>query len=158
MGDESHINFDHPANVGILRYLNSRDPDTRLPPSASPGSVPDPYYTLGTHPELVQRLWDELGAALPEKCGWVVYGRPVLAHPQSGIVFGFAGGSLVYALRLPEAELREATLAGSKRVHTYSNGTTLDVSEIGEEWTLGGWFADEERWCLAAYRFAGEIR
>jgi len=157
-GGGSHIDigFDHPANQGILRYLKGIDPGIRLPPSVSPGDVNNPYYTLGTHPDLVERLWDKLGSALPADCRWVVYGRPVLAHPQSGVIFAFATGSLVYGLRLPAAELVEAKRAGSKQVHTYSNGTKLHISDIGDEWAFGGWFPDEDRWCLAAYHyFAG---
>jgi hypothetical protein len=100
-------------------------------------------------------LWDKLGKVLPEDCRWVVYGTPVLAHPKTGIIFAFAGGTLPYALRLPEPELGEAMRASDKRVHEYSSGSTLNLDDIGEEWVFGGWFADEERWCLAAYQFAG---
>ena len=155
MSDNLRVDFDHAANAGVLRYLKSRERFTRLAPSVSPESVADPYFTLGTHPDLVERLWDKLGKTLPEDCRWVVYGTPTLVHPKMGIVFGFAAGTLPYALRLPEPELREAKLASGKRVHEYAGGSTLDLDEIGEEWVFGGWFADEERWCGAAYRFAG---
>src|SRR5437762_8979200 len=133
MGDSLPIDFDHPANGGILRYLKSRERFTRLAPSVSPESVPDPYFTLGTHPDLVERLWDKLGKALPEDCRWVVYGTPVLAHPKTGIIFGFAAGTLTYALRLPEPELGEAVQVSGKGVHEYAGGSTLNRDEIGEE-------------------------
>src|SRR5690242_13496879 len=56
-------------------------------------AVADPRHGLGTHPDLVERLW-KLDAALPERCRWVVHGHPALVHPASGVVFGFAGGML----------------------------------------------------------------
>jgi hypothetical protein len=153
-----HIDFEHPVNARVLTLLRSRDPGTRLPPSAAPDEVTDPYYTLGTHPDLVERLWDKLGGILPVDCRWVVYGRPVLAHPQTGIIFGLASGTLVYALRLPELERAEAIANGSKRTHTYSNGSVLNVEEIGDEWVLGSWLSSEAAYCLAAYRLAGDTR
>jgi hypothetical protein len=118
--------------------------------------VDDPYYKLGAHPEIVGRLWDEITALLPADCRWVVHGTPALVHPGTGVVFGFGGGTHTYALRLPEAERDEAIRAGAERVHRYMDGSVLDLSRIGEEWILGRWFKDEPRWCLAAYRAAGE--
>ena len=159
MSHNLNVNFQHPANAGILRYLRSTISSSSIDLSQSgpPDSVADPYYNLGTHPELVERLWDELGARLPVDCRWVLYGTPVLLHPRSGIVFAFAGGTLTYALRLPEPELSEAILAGGgKRVHEYTDGSILNIEHIGAEWAFGGWFADEDRWCLAEYRFAGD--
>jgi hypothetical protein len=152
------IDFEHKANVKVLHYLKSRDPGTRLPPSAAPDEVNNPYFTLGTHPDLVERLWDQLGGTLPVDCRWVVYGRPVLAHPQTGIIFGFASGTLVYALGLPERQRAEAIAHGGKRTHTYANGSVLNIDDIGSNWVFGGWFAGEEMYCLAAYQLAGETK
>ena len=131
--------------------------------SASPGSVTDPYYNLGTHPDLVERLWDELTVKLPAECRWIVYGAPVLIHPSSGVIFAFAGGTHMYALRLPQKEREQALGAGAKRLYEYPaylglgiEVSTLDLDDIGEEWVFGGWFKGEEGWCLAAYQFARE--
>ena len=101
------------------------------------------------------RLWDELGGALPFDCRAIFYGRPALIHPDTGIVFGFAGGTHTYALRLPPAVLSEALQAGTARVTRYPNGSVLDLSAIGEEWVFCRWYKDEERWCRAAYAHAG---
>jgi len=29
---------------------------------------PDPYMNAGSHPECVERVWDDIGATLPEDC------------------------------------------------------------------------------------------
>ncbi len=152
-----------------MRYLEvkARSPHAasivRASPSASPESVPDIYYNLGTHPDLVERLWDQLTVKLPAEYRWIVYGAPVLVHPSSGIIFAFAGGTHTYALRLPAREREEALHAGAKRLYEYPaypglgiEASTLDLDDIGKEWVFGGWFKGEEDWCLAAYQFAQE--
>ncbi len=155
------MNFTLPANRKLLAYLEGREKGD-CARERNPADVHDPYYTLGTHPEIVERLWDELGGALPAKCRWILYGRPVLVHPRTGAVFGFAGGSLTYALRLPEAERTAAITAGAKTVHRYPAypeltvpASTFDLAEFGPEWVFGGWLKGEEDWCRAAYEFAG---
>jgi len=156
------IDLDHPANRGIVGYLRARSDDHR-PPQSNPADVDDPYYKLGTHPEIIARLWDELGGALPRQCNWVLYGAPVLVHPRTGIVFGFCGGSLTYALRLP-GDLRDAELAaGAKTRHDYPaypelnvEASSLDLAAFGREWVFGSWLTDEAQWCMAAFEYAGK--
>lgn len=161
------MDLPHPLNAGILRYLGAADRLARTTSvaggraSTAPAQVPGPYLRLGTHPELVERLWDELGGGLPRDCRWVVYGAPALVHPDSGVVFAFAGGTHAYALRLPPAERAAALAAGAALLHPYPGHpelgiapSVLDLDEIGPEWVLGGWFAEEPRWCAAAYVFA----
>ena len=155
------MSFTHPANRGLVAYLQGRNTGA-CPRELNPADVADPYYTLGTHPEIVERLWDELGGALPERCRWILLGRPVLVHPRTGVVFGFAGGSLTYALRLPESERDTATAAGAKTVHEYPaypelnvEASTFDLAEFGPEWVFGGWFKSEDQWCRAAFDAAG---
>jgi hypothetical protein len=158
------VDFEHPANRRILAHLS--DPD-RLARSVSvakskrgcsPDDVEQPYLRLGAHPDLLERLWDGLGATLPEDCRWIVYGTPVLVHPRSGIIFGFGGGTHTYALRLPAAGRAAALAAGAETVHRYAAypelgipASVLDLAEIGEEWVFGGWRTDEEEWCRAAF-------
>jgi hypothetical protein len=153
---ELFVAVEHLANAGILAFLRAREgfrAGEEL--NRNPASFAQPYMELGTHPDVVERLWAGVTAVLPEPCQWVVYGAPVLLHPATGILFGFAQGSLTYALRLPPAELGEALAAGAEREHIYSGGQTLDVREFGDDWVLGRWFKDEPRWCLAAYEFCG---
>jgi hypothetical protein len=144
----------HPANAALVRYFAPRYERKQLNAVARPEDVKDPYYGLGTHPDLVTRLWDELGKALAADCRAVFYGNPALIHPTSGIVFGFAGGTHTYALRLPETERAEALRAGATRIMTYPRSPALDVGQFGEEWVLCRWFAQEEAWCRAAFEFA----
>jgi hypothetical protein len=154
------VDIDHPANAGLLAYFASK-PSWLSPGEAvsrDPGSFPQPYLTLGTHPDIVERFWDEITVPLPESCRWVVHHRPVLVHPWTGVIFGFAQGVPTYVLRLPELERQEALAAGAKTEFTYSAGQKrFDLREIGEEWLFGGWFEQEARWCLAACNYAEAI-
>lgn len=150
-----HPAIHHPANAGLRRHL---EPDARrdIPPVARPDDVRRPYETLGTHPDVVERLWDELTRRLPVDCKRAFYGAPVLMHPKTGVVFGFAGGTHTYALRLPESERAAALTAGATRVMHYpGNLGSLDLGDFGEEWVFCRWFRDEEAWCLAAFELAG---
>ena len=163
------VRFDHPANAGILAYLG--DPErlresvsaAKDRPSCSPLEITEYHSRLGTHPELLARLWDELGATLPRDCRRVVHGSPVLVHPRTGVLFAFAGGTHTYALRLPERERAEALLAGASTVHEYPGyphldiePSRLDLADFGPEWVLGGWRHAETAWCRAAFDAAGE--
>lgn len=146
----------HPLNAGLRHLWEPGHDPARLPVLATPDEVPNAYLVLGTHPDLVSRLWDDLGKALPLDCRTIFFGRPALVHPNSGVVFGFAGGTHTYALRLPEREYGEALQAGAPRIRRYpGKQPSLDLSRIGPEWLFGGWYKDEERWCLAACESAG---
>src|SRR5437588_533054 len=92
--------LDHLANAGALRYLGREWTSPDLPPVRPPAAVSDPYYTLGTHPDIVERLWAGLNKSLPEDCRWVVYRTPALVHPRSGAILAFGIGT-GYALWLP---------------------------------------------------------
>jgi hypothetical protein len=167
--NRQRVAFGSPDNRGVLEHL--RKPE-RLQRSVSaaknaaecrPEDVDDPYLTLGAHPELVERLWDELPKNLPQDCRWVVYGTPALVHPSTGIIFGFGGGTHTYALRLPPAVIGTARGAGATTVHSYPAypelgiaASNLDLADIGPQWVFGHWHQDELRWCLAAYEYAGK--
>lgn len=145
------VDFQHPANAGILAWLTRDYRGTPAEISRSPGRVRNPYYTLGTHPDLVEWVWDTLTSKLPRRCQWVLYGTPVLVHPRAGIVFAFCGGTHVYALRLPPGKQ-----SGMKRerVWRYSSGHELDLDAIGPEWAFGDWNRGEADLALEAYEFA----
>lgn len=150
------IVINHPVNAGLRRHLEPLHQRPGLAAVAFPADVVRPYETLGTHPDLVARLWDELGKELPSECRAVFYGTPALIHPETGIVFGFAGGTHTYALRLPEFERGVALKAGATRVYRYpGKQPPFDLTPIGEAWVFCGWYQGEEGWCRAAYDFAG---
>ena len=132
----------NPHNAALCRHFSA---GKRGPAVAAPADVVDPYYTLGTHPDLVARLWDELGGALPVDCRSVFYGTPALIRSDTGTVFAYARGTHNYALRLPSPECEEAMRKGAAPA----------MEALGPEWVAGGWREDEAGWCLAAYRFAG---
>jgi hypothetical protein len=141
-----------PANAGLLRYFRER---------ARKYNYTDLTQPAGTHPDLLSRLWDELGGLLPEDCHAVVYRVPVLLRPSSAVIFAFAGGTHTYAFRLP-ADVRDAAIeSGAKRVYHYRaypeleiEASTFDLAEISDEWVFGGWLKGEEDWIRAAYDFA----
>jgi hypothetical protein len=147
--------LDNPANAKLIDFLRSFGRDQSRHMSADPATVNDPYFTLGTHPDLVERLWAVLGRSLPVDCRWVLCGTPVLAHPGTGTAFGFAIGSLAYTLRLPARELALALAQGASQAHRYSNSLTLDLEQIGDDWVLGRWRDDEIEWCRAAFSYFG---
>lgn len=150
----------HPANeraVGFLKAMYGEAlPDAEI--SRSPESFSQPNYNIGTHPDIIERLWLRITAELPEDCRWVICHRPTLVHPSAGIIFGFATGTSTYGLRLPQTELAEALAAGAKRQYVYPGHAALDLEEVGDGWVFGAWFKDEPRWCLAAYHHAKELR
>jgi hypothetical protein len=116
-------------------------------------AVPDPYTGLGTTPELVERLW-LIARDLPEDCRWLVCRRAALVHPQTGIIFGFAFGTLGYALRLPDAARDAALAAGLTGRHRMDKDGDWSLIRAGPHWLYGVFHAEEPRWCRAAYEFA----
>ncbi len=146
---------DHPANAGLRQHFEPTHLKPGLPRIATPDQVVRPYDSLGTHPDLVARLWDELPSQLPVDCRAVYCGVPALRHPQTGIVFGFAGGTHTYALRLPLTQFAAALAAGAKRIAQYPvRQPSFDLDTIGPEWVFGSWLKGEKEWCLAAYEHA----
>ena len=153
--DPERIN--HPANAGLRRHFEPSFQRPNLAPLAGPDAVARPYEALGSHPDLVARLWDELQRALPVDCRVIFYGIPALMHPTSGVVFGFAGGTHTYALRLPEPVRTEAIGLGATRIKHYPvRQPSFDLADVGPEWVFCGWFTNEEAWCLAAFEYAAQ--
>lgn len=130
-----------PQNVGVFRLVRSILRDQ--PPVASPDSVEDPYREQGSHPDVVERVWDELGRALPTDCRCLVYGTPSLVHPGAGVVLAFTLGT-GYFVRLPAGAARTGA---EPRI-----GWQVDAAhDLGADWVDGRWAADEAGWCAAAY-------
>lgn len=127
-----------------------------LPAGARPLVTPwdvgaDAYLHAGSHPDIVERLWDVLGAALPRDGRCRAGGSPGLAHPGSGLVFGLAMGTQ-YALRLPP-DLRQAAVeAGARSTTVWGVDDHFDLAAtLGPEWVFGAWLQQELEWCRVVF-------
>lgn len=124
------IDLDHPANRTVLAFLRV---DGR--PATLPADEVHPYG-LGTHPDLVDRLWSLGEGARVCACALAGVAAPLLAEPTSGVLFGLAGGTGTLALRLPEPELAAAlALPGHGTAVSYPTGPIL-AADIGPDWAL----------------------
>jgi hypothetical protein len=141
--------LDRAENAGVLAYLAHGRPASEAGFGAPPPDV-DRYH-LGTHPDIVARLWDELNANLPSDARRLVFDGPALAHPNGTILAAALGTQ--YALRLMPEDLAEAVEAGAELVHHFRTvGTTLDLpATFGPGWVFGRFDDREPEWVSAAY-------
>jgi hypothetical protein len=124
-------------------------------PSIPGGRRRDPYWEQGSHPELVDRVWDELGRVLPRDCRAQANGRPVLAHPRTDRIFAKAHGT-AYALWLTPDDYTAALEAGAKTTMTWTGGKVTDLAtEAGPGWIWGSWDDAEAGWVRHSYDAAG---
>ncbi|MGZ6214253.1 MAG: hypothetical protein ACXWMG_04810 [Candidatus Limnocylindria bacterium] len=145
--------LERPENSGALRYLaHGRSPDEA-------GFGPPPAdldrWHLGTHPEVVARLWDVLNASLPEDARTLVFDGPALMHP-TGIILA-AGMGTQYVLRLLVGDRDAAIAAGAEVLHHFRTvGTSLNLpTTFGLDWVFGHYDEREPAWLLASYRSFG---
>lgn len=143
----SLVRWDHPANLGVLDALRQRRPDdNHVDQQAEDGTV-----VRGAHPDITAYLFETLKAELPDTCRWIVYSRPVLVHPVSGVIFAFGIGDDCVALRLPAEE----------RGPNWTDACALaddciGVDEVGADWSFmqGAAAANEP---VAAYEYAAGL-
>jgi hypothetical protein len=145
---------DTPAQLEarVTAFMAGLDAKPRPPPavlSRPADKTQDPHFGLGTHPDLVERLW-RLEDDLPKPCRWTLWGRPALVHPDTGVVFAVAVGSIGLAARLPPA-----FRASAETARPLGKGRAYDVSAAGPDWAFLP-RADAEAACQAAYAYAGE--
>lgn len=141
-------------NHGVLKYLGREEKSLNVL-IASPDSEKYPCLTQGSHPDIVQRVWDELGAILPRECRCLIYGTPALIHDKTGIVLAICNGTQ-YNLRLTVDDIREALAKGAHTKTRWSNVEKMDSQEtLGVDWIFGGWLK-EELWCCNAYNEHGK--
>jgi hypothetical protein len=106
------------------------------------------------HPEVLQRLWDVLNAALPEDCRGIVYERPVLRHPRTGNIFAFGAGT-IYVLRVPTGVLQAIPPDEHRHVQKMWRQEPWDLRQsLEEDWVFGRWRPEEIVWCQRAYVIA----
>jgi preprotein translocase subunit Sss1 len=136
----------------------ARRPSRPDPPlSQSLNEVADPWFGLGTHPDIIEALW-KLDDALPQRCRWVLWGRPALVHPDTGIVFAVGFGTIGFVLRLTADILRGADPKRASVIKRGNPGQTYDIASAGPEWRFIALAPSAIEWCGAAYDFAGEAR
>jgi hypothetical protein len=85
------VDPNHPLSTRLVEFLRSRAPDVK--PITPQTDADDPYYQAGAHPDIVEQVWDKIGAKLPVACRCLLYGVPVLVQPDSGIVLAMAMGT-----------------------------------------------------------------
>jgi hypothetical protein len=141
-------------NAKVLAYLGRAKPTALAFVWHREASV-NAYYESGCHPDIVERIWDQIGATLPSDCRGLVCGTPALVHSVSGAVLAIGMGTQ-YGLRLSEPGLSAARAAGAKTTVTWTIGGSTDiVVECGADWVFGCFASDEPTWCRQAYEAFG---
>jgi hypothetical protein len=150
-----HLDSRSPANRGVLEYLTRHQQGRNAPPIEPWNARSGSTWGLGSPSDIIEHLWESLGAVLPAECRGRVHGTPGLVSPQSGTIFAVALGT-EYGLRLPPAEFALARAAGAELVHEYRTvGVTLDLqAQFGAGWIFGNFDRRESEWCVAALRYA----
>ncbi|MEM4248109.1 MAG: hypothetical protein QXH80_02485, partial [Candidatus Nanoarchaeia archaeon] len=115
-------------NHKVLKYIG-RGEKSLNPLIASPDSEKYPYLSQGSHPDIVQRVWDELGAILPKECRCLIHDTPALIHDKTGIVLAICNGTQ-YNLRLTADDIREALDRGVSTKTRWTNGEEMNSQEI----------------------------
>ena len=149
------LDTDGPVNQGVLEYLCGAG-GTERARSIEPAAVlVGSRAQFGSHPDIIEHLWEWVAPRLPVECRALVCGGPVLVAPARGVVFAAALGT-EYALRLAPSEFALARAAGAEIVHYYRTaGVTLDLgSRFGPHWVFGTFDGREPEWCAAALKFA----
>jgi hypothetical protein len=151
---EHQVNVSQPSNNKVVAYLSNRNPDAALILSPEE-STRDPYMHLGSHPDIVERLWKGIGTELDADCRLIVCGTPALVQPATGIILAIALGTQ-YCLHLPVSLIKTALAAGASTTTKWSSGrVTNAASEFGEGWIFGKWLKDEIGWCRESYQVFG---
>jgi hypothetical protein len=154
------VDLEHPANAAVLRRMARHGRGAA--PDVAPEDVAD-HYSLGTHPDTLHHFWYVITGSLHDaaRCRRIVYGGPALVSSTSGVIFGFAGGTFAYALRLPPDQRDRALAAGGARIGHYPAypqlgvaASTDDLAEVGDEWMFCHQARYERLWCRYARAFA----
>jgi hypothetical protein len=155
LADNDHADVE--ARIEETLHRICRGPIAPNPPiSQSLDAVADPWYGLGTHPDIIEALWD-MSDSLPQRCRWVLWGRPSLVHPDTGVVFAVGIGTIGIVCRLPPQVLVSADPHVARVSQKLNRASTFDIGPAGPEWRLIGYQAPRALWCRAAYDFAGEV-
>jgi hypothetical protein len=143
-------------NLGVLRYFGQASVTGEVTLHRPPPDVDT--WRLGTHPDVVDRLWDDLNGALPEDSRFLITGGPALVEPMSGIVLAVGLGT-AYGLRLTAQDYDAARADGFAVVNTYRTvNVTLDLAAtFGPRWVFGRVDARELEWIAKSFTDARQI-
>jgi hypothetical protein len=132
-------------NGGLLRYFAAGGDPGSVAVEQPPADVDT--WRLGAHPDIVERLWTHLNAALPADSRSLIAGGAALVDPSSGLVLAVALGTQ-YAIRLTEEGLAAALAAGLETRHEFATvGRTLDLAAtFGPGWVFGRYDEREAGW------------
>jgi hypothetical protein len=139
----------------VLEYL-CRDGKPKKPLIEPATALKSAWHT-GSHPDIVDYLWESVAQRLPAECRAVICGTPALVAPVSGVIFAAALGT-EYGMRLPPAQFGLARAAGAELVHEYRTvKVRLDLPQtFGMGWVFGLFDRREPEWCVAALKYAEE--
>lgn len=134
------------ANKLVIKYLSRSG--KQWPVLMEPSSVPDAYYGCGSHPDVVEQVWDKLGSILPHDARCLFSGTPALVHRKKRVVLVLALGTQ-YGLRIPE-QFREVALKKGAKTYIKWSGDSGDLDterDLGSDWILGSYLDEEKIWC-----------
>ena len=113
----------------------------------------DPYWGASSHPDVVEFVWDRLGAALPAEARRLFKQRAVLCHPPTGRVVAIPWGT-AYAIWLSGDALAEAHADGYLSTYEWSNRTVTDLADdlADPGWVFGRFRLEQESdWLSRSY-------
>lgn len=138
------MNIDIPENKRVIEFLTREGNSPLLTAPQAAGL--DPYTELGSHPDVVEWLWDYLGAGLGPSAKQIVCGVPALVEPNSAQIIALAYGTQ-YVIWLGRASRPEARQAEYETKHSWSDGRSTDLgSDLGQGWYFGRWSQIESEW------------
>ena len=144
------------AAVDALMRRIETGPIRPDPPLSQPlEAAPDPWFGLSTHPDIVEEMW-AADDALPTRCRWLLWGRPALVHPTTGVAFAIGVGSIGWAARLPEAILANAAPAEAAASVARPPAEPFDIGPAGPAWRFLLRAAPRLAWVRAAFDLAAE--
>lgn len=107
------------------------------------------YWHAGCHPEIVEYVWDTLGAVLAVNSCCTINGRPVLLHPKSSVLLAVCVGTH-FVLRVIDDDINVAVAEDYKATSNWAAQTEL-CRTFGPGWFVGQFSETSEIFCLNSF-------